>query len=256
MRACEEGRAREVEGGEGFSRRGCEAAIIGGTCGRAGRAGRPGCAWNECPQMKLQHQQRISGLDRSSNFGHKTLAMARVLSPRGGFGAELSPRVILFGFRVDFIWVSLLRFSLGFVWEGFISARGGFSAILFAAGRVRSRQFAGEWRICWRHGEGSVPNSPPGRFSLGLGWILFGCRSFDSLWVSFGRISSPRGEGSAQFCSLQGGFGRGSLLAYGEGVIATGRVQRRILLQREFFLHLAKFVPRHIFFVALKFFFT
>ena len=256
MRACEEGQAREVEDGEGFSRRGCEAAIVGDTRGRAGRVGRPGCAWNERPQMKLWHQQRISGLDRSLNFGHKTLAMARVLSPRGGFGAELSPRAILFGFKVDFIWVSLLRLSLGFVWEGFVAARGGFSAILFAAGRVRSRQFAREWQMCRRRGEGSAPNSPPGRFSLGLGWILFGCRSFDSLWVSFGRVSSLRGEGSAQFCSLRGGFGHRSLLAYGEGVVAAGRVRRRTLLQREFFLHLAKFVPRHIFFVALKCFFT
>ena len=252
----EEGRAQEVEGGEGFGRRGCEAAIVGGTRGRAGRAGQPGCAWNERPQMKLRQQQRILGLDRSSNFGHKTLAMARVLSLRGGFDAELSPRAILFGFRVDFIWVLLLRFSLGFVWEGFVAARGGFSAILFAAGRVRSRQSARKWRMYCRRGEGSAPNSPPGRFSLGLGWILFGCRSFDSLWVSFGRVSSPRGEGSAQFCSLRGGFDRGSLLAYGEGVVAAGRVRRRTLLQREFFLHLAKFVPRHIFFVALKFFFT
>ena len=89
--------------------------------------------------MKLRQQQRILGLDRSSNFGHETLAMARVLSPRGGFGAELSPMAILFGFRVDFIWVSLLRFSLGFVWEGFVAVRGGLSTILFAAGRVQSR---------------------------------------------------------------------------------------------------------------------
>ena len=256
MRACEEGQAREVEGGEGFGRRGCEAAIISGTRERAGRAGRPGCAWNERPQMKLWHQQRISDLDRSSNFGYKTLAMARVLSPRGGFGAKLSPRAILFGFRVDFIWVSLLRLSLGFVWEGFIAAREGFSAIVFATGRVRSRQFVREWRMCRRRGEGSAPNSPPGRFSLGLGWILFGCHSFDSLWVLFGRVLSPRGEGSAQFCSLRGGFGRRSLLAYGEGVVTAGRVWHRTLLQCEFFLHLAKFVQRHIFFVALKFFFT
>ena len=145
MCACEEGQEREVEGGEGFGRRGCEAAIVGGTRGRAGRVGRPGCVWNECPQMKLRHQQRISGLGHSSNFDHKTLAMARVLSLRGGFGAELSPRAILFGFRVDFIWVLLLRLSLGFVWEGFVAARGGFSTILFAVGRVRSRQFARKW---------------------------------------------------------------------------------------------------------------
>ena len=56
MRACEEGRAREGEGGEGLGRRGCEAAIVGGTRGRAGRAGRLGCAWNERPQMKLRQQ--------------------------------------------------------------------------------------------------------------------------------------------------------------------------------------------------------
>ena len=43
-----------MEGGEGFGRRGCEAAIVGGIRGRAGRAGRPGCAWNERPQMKLR----------------------------------------------------------------------------------------------------------------------------------------------------------------------------------------------------------
>ena len=104
-------------------------AIVGGTCGRAGGAGRPGCAWNEHPQMKLRQQLGISGLDRSSNFGQETLAMARVLSLRGRFGAELSSRAILFEFRSDF------------------------------------------------------------------------------LWVSFGRVSSPRGEGSAQFCSPRGGFG-------------------------------------------------
>ena len=38
-RGCEEGRAWEVEDGEGFGRRGCEAAIVGSTRGRAGRAG-------------------------------------------------------------------------------------------------------------------------------------------------------------------------------------------------------------------------
>ena len=168
MHACEEGRAREVEGGEGFGRRGCEAAIVGGTRGRAGRAGRPGCAWNERPQMKLRQQQRISGLHCSSNFGHETLVMARVLSPRGGFGAELSSRAILFGFRVDFLWVSLLRFSLGFVWEGFVAARGGFSAILFTVGRVRSRQFSRIWRASRRRGEGSAPNSPPARIFFPL----------------------------------------------------------------------------------------
>ena len=222
MRACEEGQVREVEGGEGFSRRGCEAAIIGGTRGSAGRARQPRCAWNERPQMKLRHQQRISGLDRSSNFGHKTLAMARVLSLRGGFGAELSPRAILFGFRVDFIWVSLLRLSLGFVWEGFVAARGGFSAILFAAGRVWSWQFAREWRMCRRRREGSAPNSPPRRFSLGFGWILFGCRSFDSHLGGFrhraGRVQCNSvccGESSvaavcsrmARVSSPRGGFG-------------------------------------------------
>ena len=171
MRACEEGRAREEEGGEGFGRRGCEAAIIGGTRGRAGRAGRPGCAWNELPQMKLRQQQRISGSHRSSNFGHEILVMARVVSPRGGFGAELSSSAILFGFRVDFLWVSLLRFSLGFVWEGFVAARGGFSAILFAAGRVWSRQFARVWRASRHRGEGSAPNSPPARIFFAFGEV-------------------------------------------------------------------------------------
>ena len=171
MCACKEGRAREVEGGEGFGRRGCEAAIIGGMRGRAGRAGRPGCAWNERPQMKLRQQQRISGLDRRSNFGHETLAMARVLSPRGGFGAELSSKAIFFGFRVDFLWVSLLQFSLGFVWEGFVAARGGFSAILFAAGRVRSWQFARVWRGCHRRREGSAPNSLPARNFFAFGEV-------------------------------------------------------------------------------------
>ena len=78
--------------------------------------------------------------------------MARVLSPRGGFGAKLSSRAILFGFRVDFLWVSLLQFSLGFVWEGFVAVRGGFSAILFVARRVWSRQFARVWQASRRRG--------------------------------------------------------------------------------------------------------
>ena len=146
-------------------------AIVGDMCGRAGGAGRPGCAWNERPQMKLRQQQGISGLDRSSNFGQETLAMARVLSLRGRFGAELSSRAIFFGFRSDFLWVSLLGFSLGFVWEGFVAARGGFSAILFAAGRVRSRQFARVWQGCRRRGEGSAPNSPLARNFFAFGEV-------------------------------------------------------------------------------------
>ena len=174
MRACEEGRAREVEGGEGFGRRGCEAAIVGGTRGRAGGAGWPGCAWNERPQLKLW----------SGNFGNGEGFVA---------AGRVRRRSLLQG---DSLWVSL-GFSLGFApWIFFGFRLGGFR---------RRAQFCSPW---------------------------------------------------GGFCSPWGGFGRGSLLAYGEGVIAAGRVWSRTLLQREIYLLLAKFVPRHIFFIALKFFFT
>ena len=63
---------------------------------------------------------------------------ARVLSPRGGFGAELSSSAIFFGIR----WVMSACEGRGF--RSLLSAReargspqGGFGAILFAAGRVR-----------------------------------------------------------------------------------------------------------------------
>ena len=56
-----------------------------------------------------------------------------------------------------------------------------------------------EGRRFWRRGEGLEPNSPSARVSLGLARILFGFRSLDFLWVSFGRGSCCHREGSAHF---------------------------------------------------------
>ena len=48
-------------------------------------------------------------------------------------------------------------------------------------------------------GEGSAPNSPPARVSLGLARSFVGFRSSDIFWVSFGRGSRCRREGLVQF---------------------------------------------------------
>ena len=63
--------------------------------------------------------------------------MARVSSPWGGFGAELSSSAGFFGSHSDFVWVSVFGLSLGFFWARVSLPQGGFGAFLRAAGRVR-----------------------------------------------------------------------------------------------------------------------
>ena len=113
-----------------------------------------------------------------------------------------------------------------------------------------------------RRGEGSAPNSPPVRFSLGFARIFFGFRSLDFLWVSFegmrrARVSSPRGGFGAILFAVgrvrrnSFGPGQGSFGADGEGVVAAGRVRRRTLLQRKIFLVLVQLCKSDTFVIFL-----
>ena len=62
---------------------------------------------------------------------------ATILTPRGGFGAELSSHAGFFGSRSDFVWISVFGLSLGFFSARFSLPQGGFGAFLRAARRVR-----------------------------------------------------------------------------------------------------------------------
>ena len=80
--------------------------------------------------------------------------MARVLSPRGGFGAKLSSSAGFFGSHSDFVWVSIFGLFLGFFWVSL--PQGGFGAFLRAAGRVRWNSIESGRRSFGADGEGAV----------------------------------------------------------------------------------------------------